>query len=271
MYQRLAPAQRLIRSTKRFLRCIRAFGVAPGVAVFFKLYVLAGYSNAARIIFVRIPGSQFPVVLRPQTSDIAIFEQIFLENEYDFEFPAKFSPRLIIDGGANIGLAAVYFARRYPQARIVSIEPERSNFEMLQRNASGYSQIKPIRAAIWSTSESLRIKNPNADKWIFQIDRSGGSDHVDVPGVTIDQIAREYGAGEVDLLKLDIEGAEKEVFSSHCDEWIERTQVMIVELHDWIVPGCGKAFFSATSKHPFNYFHRGEHEILISQRFSAPS
>ncbi len=266
MYQRLTQPQSLIRSTKRFLRCLTVLGIASGVAAFFKLYVFSRYQSSNQVIAIRIPQSQIPVVLRPKTSDVAIFEQIFLEREYDFEFPQQFSPKLIIDGGANIGLAAVYFANRYPQATIVSIEPEQSNFEMLQRNASPYSQIKPIRAAIWSTSEELKIKNPNADKWIFRVDRLEGSDQVEVPGVTIDQIASEAGAEQIDLLKLDIEGAERELFSSDCHAWITRTQVLIVELHDWIVPGCGKAFFSATSQHDFNYFHHGEHEILISQR-----
>jgi FkbM family methyltransferase len=265
MRQTSALWQSLVRHLIRFLRYSRAFGVASGIAAFWKLHVLASYLRPNDLVHVRIPGCRSPLALRAHTSDIATFEQIFLDKEYEFDFSKEFSPKLIVDGGANIGLAAVYFANRYPHARVVSIEPESSNFEILLRNASSYPRIEPIRAAVWSASENLRIKDRNAAKWLVQVERSRGTHEEDCRGITIDDIASKYGDGTIDLLKLDIEGAERELFSSACDAWINCTQVMIVELHDWLAPGAGKAFFSATSKHDFDYFHRGEHEILISR------
>ena len=65
------------------------------------------------------------------------------------------------------------------------------------------------------------------------------------PGLTVDAILRDAGQNRVDLLKIDIEGAEREVMSSSAN-WIDRVGVLMIELHDDIKPGCSEAFRSAT-------------------------
>jgi hypothetical protein len=68
------------------------------------------------------------------------------------------------------------------------------------------------------------------------------------------------GLDHIDLLKLDIEGAEKDVFEAADLQWMDRVRTIAVELHDRMRPGCGHAFFTASSRTPRNY---EVHEYLV--------
>jgi tRNA G46 methylase TrmB len=76
------------------------------------------------------PDIKFPFYLRVPSSDVETFEQIFIRQDYNFD--VKKSPKTIVDAGANIGLASLYFASKFPNSNIVAIEPEESNFELLK-------------------------------------------------------------------------------------------------------------------------------------------
>ena len=86
------------------------------------------------------------VYLRPGTTDQNVYDEIFLEREYDINLG---TPLFIVDAGAHIGLAAVFFASKYPKATVIAIEPEPSNFGVLLRNVENYNNIKPIQAGLW--------------------------------------------------------------------------------------------------------------------------
>ena len=93
-----------------------------------------------------------PVYIRENSSDTAVFNQVFYRNEYNIEL--KEEPEIIIDCGANIGLASVYFANKYPGALIIAIEPEPSNYEMLIKNTANYSNIHCHNNGVWMPRES---------------------------------------------------------------------------------------------------------------------
>ena len=125
--------------------------LAKKFTAYYRMFGLRGLSFAAqnkvlrtsREVAVVPPGVRHPVTLRLKTSDISTYEQVFGNDEYDFSLNNP--PRVIVDGGANIGLASIYFANRYPDAKIIAIEPEASNFSLLQRNVAAYPQITPIQ------------------------------------------------------------------------------------------------------------------------------
>ena len=75
-----------------------------------------------REITAHPPGILYPVQVRARTTDVDVYGQVLLDYEYSFDLP--FSPETIIDVGANIGMASIYFLHRYPKARIIAIEPE---------------------------------------------------------------------------------------------------------------------------------------------------
>src|SRR5262249_26266347 len=86
---------------------------------------------------------QFPVYARPETSDYAVFDQIFVENQYKF-LPDLPKRSLIIDCGANVGYSAAYFLSRYPLFTLLPLEPEPGNFHMPIRNIAPDNSPEPV-------------------------------------------------------------------------------------------------------------------------------
>ena len=187
---------------------------------------------------------------------MSVFEEIIVNSEYHFEYAGE--PRTIVDAGANIGLTSVFFANRFPQARIFAIEPEASNFEMLKKNAGAYPNIVCIHAALWKESIPLDLTNPGTGNWGFQTKehRADESTAGIVPGITLDQLMQSHGYDAIDVLKVDIEGAEKEVFEASAS-WIDRIGAIIIELHDRTKSGCSQSVYAAAKDFPIEW-RKGE-------------
>jgi FkbM family methyltransferase len=179
--------------------------------------------------------SNHRVYLRIDTSDFCAYRDVltFRSKSYDPDLPG-FSPNTIVDAGAHIGMSSILFALKYPAARIIALEPEPANFAALLRNTAPYKKITAIQAALWREDGEVTIGASNAHpKGAFQIVENGG---LRVRAITLETVMGETGIHSIDLLKVDIEGAEKELFES-CS-WIRNVGVIAIELHDRIRPGC---------------------------------
>ncbi|MEF2968106.1 FkbM family methyltransferase [Paenibacillus sp. M1] len=209
------------------------------------------------------PGVKFPVYVRLGTSDPTVYKQIFQGRDYIF--PLSFSPKLIIDGGANVGYGSVLFANAYPEAQIVAIEPEASNYEVLQYNTAPYKHITTVNSGLWNKDTHLKVKDNGLDKWGAMVEETSESDPDAFKAVTISSLMANYVGQEIDILKLDIEGAERELFTSDYEEWLSKVKVLIIELHDVMKPGCSKAFYNAVSNYNFVTFIRGENLVLFRE------
>jgi FkbM family methyltransferase len=159
-------------------------------------------------------------------------------------------PRFIIDAGAHIGCAALFFASSFPRANIAAIEPDPGNYQVLMRNTRGNQRIRAIHAAVWHRLEPVTIANEQDDPCAFQI-KSANDQCTAIQGLTVSAIIRECGFEKIDLLKLDIEGAEREIFGTGDLDWMNRTRAIIIELHDRFRPGCEAAFLSAAKRFGF--------------------
>jgi FkbM family methyltransferase len=204
-----------------------------------------------------------PVHLRIDTSDFCAYRDvlIFRSKSYDPGLPG-FSPTTIVDVGAHIGMASILFAIQYPAARIIAIEPEPSNFAALVRNTTPYKTITPIHAALWREDGEVFLGASQAHpKGAFQLVKDGG---LQVRAVTMDTVMRETGIDSIDLLKVDIEGAEIEIFKS-CP-WIRKVRVLTIELHDRLRPGCTWAVKNATKD--FHFTQQGEVTVFYRTRES---
>lgn len=216
-----------------------------------------------REITINLSSIGREIVLRGRTTDIACFEKIFLRDEYGTPFEKGTPPKFIIDGGANIGMATVYYASRYPSAKVFAVEPERDNFKMLTRNCAGLKNVILKRAALWPTKGKLGLKNSTNDAWAFLVEKPPASrNYEEIEAITIEQILNELGASKIDILKLDIEGSEKELFEN-CDNWLSNIGEIAIELHDRIKPGCAAAFYRAIARIDFRHEIKGEN-IFVS-------
>ena len=130
--------------------CRSRFGLKS--AIFTYVHLLFN-RDVGRVPFGQKTGHLF---LRPGTADQKLYDQIFVENEYDLDLA---DPSFIVDAGAYIGLSSIYFACKYPNATVVAIEPEESNFSVLLKNTKKYPKIKPERAGLWSRTSLLVIQD----------------------------------------------------------------------------------------------------------------
>lgn len=251
-------SQKRIKTVVKILSCVREYGVFQGIFILSKLY---GKSE----IIIQLPKYRGPIrlrSLREDVSDVSVFDKVFIQKEYDIP-GIDLAPKLIVDGGANIGCSTIFFANKYPNAKIISVEPDRSNYNRLLANSHLYNNIIPINAALWSRKTWLKMKNYEFGHMAVQVEEIDEPDEGAIPSLTITDLLETVHSDYIDILKLDIECAEKQVFEENSSAWLDKVGVIILELHDWIKPGCSTAFYHALSGYEFQQFIYGENIVVI--------
>ncbi|MBL8796080.1 MAG: FkbM family methyltransferase [Planctomycetia bacterium] len=154
------------------------------------------------------------------------FHEIFQQELYCFHSTNP-SP-LIIDGGANIGLGVLYFCRLYPRSRIIAFEPDPALFAMLERNVRtfGLDGVDTRNEALWVSTGIQSFQSEGAEAG--RLTRTGDQTTHSVPCVRL----RDYLRDPVDLLKLDIEGAETDVLLD-CRDLLHNVRNIFVEYHSF--------------------------------------
>lgn len=178
---------------------------------------------------LRLCGRELPVTLRPHDADLGILHEIFARHSY--RIPESLLPpesvTTIVDAGANIGLASLYLADRYRQARIIAVEPHPGNAQLMRANTAGIGRIVPVQAAVTPAGTAKVFIATTGRASHFQTtSRAAG---VAARGLTLQQLMAEHGIGQIDLLKIDVEGAEAAIFAQA--DFLERTGVIAAELH----------------------------------------
>jgi len=217
-------------------------------------------SNEYNLVKIKLPYIKYPIFKRSGTTDEKVYNKVFKYKEYDITI--NFEPKFIIDCGAYTGFSTVFFKNKFPGSLILAIEPDKSNYDMLMYNTYFYDNIHLFQTAIWSEkNKNLRIKNLNAGKWAFQVKTTESDEFVTFKSITINQLLNKYKQNTIDILKIDIEGTEKEIFTHNFENWLDKVRIIIIELHDNMIPGCSKTFFNAIKKYNFKYYKKGENII----------
>lgn len=211
-------------------------------------------------VFSVSPGRyKNPIYLRSGLSDTQVFSQVIWNEEYNLKHKVM-APKVIVDCGANIGLTSVYFANKYPNATIIAIEPERSNSDMLKKNTAKYPNVHCLNYGVWNRSAHLEIVDSSCDSWGFMVEEKEEANDQTISAISIDDIMEQFGIDGIDILKMDIEGSERDVFTSNTS-WLTRVKVLIVELHDGMRKDCSKTFFKALES--YNYKIKVQKESII--------
>jgi FkbM family methyltransferase len=174
------------------------------------------------------------ICLRSHTTDISVLSELIVSDGYDpvldwIDAP----PKTVIDLGANIGLASLWFLSRFPGASVIAVEPERGNASVLRENLSTSENVLRIYEACIGAYEREVTLDSSQGEWanrLVEIDGNSPPGCI-VPAIAMDRIIRENGVESIDLLKCDIEGAEIELFES-CGSWISKVRLAVVECHD---------------------------------------
>jgi FkbM family methyltransferase len=247
---------------------IKTFGLIQGLLLLRQI-VRNLPRNASEIKGYDVPGYGAKIFLRRTIADHATFKQCLVTNQYNFlDLPQaerllqsyrntlkKGERPLIIDGGANIGLATLWFARHFPEARIVAVEPDDANFRILQQNTRHLGErVTLIQGGVWHRNARLGILNPDSGAAAFRVGELPEGSIAGVPAFSIDDICSRMGTPSPLIVKLDIEGSQAHLFSANTG-WVGRTDLITLELDDWLLPwqGTSRSFFRCLSQYPFDY------------------
>lgn len=205
------------------------------------------------------------------SSDYWTVSQVFHDQDYNIEHLRRFSEilslanlspesakrPLILDLGANIGASANFLSQDWPNAQVWCFEPSARNVEFLRLNAS--KKLKVFHSAVGEHDGFCAIANPSAEPNGFRITDRFSEDFANkIEMVSMRTLMNRIisSGGRPFILKIDIEGAEREVFRSASD-WINEWPIIMVELHDWMLPG------SASSASVLKAFADARRDVVI--------
>lgn len=251
---------------------IKSFLNRIGIGAY--LFPKTPQSDINKLEYLKTSGDApiLDVAVRANGSDKMVFNQIFVVEEYKtvVEFMRQFKKETkgwkIIDGGANIGLTTLYFHQNLPDAKIVSIEPDKDNYAMIQKNlrSNNFSANgNVVNAGLWSKNTYLKTERSfrDGDDWSIVVKETDNGSNA-LKAYTITDIINQHFDGEIiDLLKLDIEGSEKYIFEAEAEvkRFLPKIRFVIIEIHDEM--NCRENIYAQLKKHNFKYFNAGESTI----------
>lgn len=249
---------------KDFLLITAYFGLLGGLLYVFKK-ITAKIIKKEVEVYKFSDGVKFPICIRLNTSDISVYHDIFQKNSFACLSNIT-DVKFIIDCGGYIGCSAIWFLNNYRNAHIIVIEPDPDNFILCSKNLSYYNQrVTLIHSAVWSYKRNLIVYKGNGSYWSTQVRETKNGEKIDICAVDIDTLIKESGFEKVDILKIDIEKAELDLFSHDYEKWMNKVKNLSIELHN---KKSEEVFFGALKKYNYQLSRSGELAVCknISQK-----
>lgn len=192
-----------------------------------------------------------PIEIRASTSDLEVaLDSLCGEFDQLIEQVGHLEHDIVVDAGGCIGTAAIVFSKAYPDAKILTIEPSPENFKLLSDNVRHYPNIVPVNGALTSESGRMELYDRGMGDWGHSLLRNSAQNKgqliATVDCVSVADLLKQNGAAGIDIIKIDIEGGEKDLFSRNTD-WVDDTKAICIELHERIVSGCTELFEQVTN------------------------
>lgn len=223
------------------------------------IFILTRYDARPRMIWLKCFGRYFTFRGHADRGVISHF----YKPGYRIRDSADRTIATVVDCGANIGDETVRFRHFHPAAHIVAVEAAAHNFNLLQRNFAHNSRTTCLHNGIWPTKARLKLDRVISNEGISVAEVTASDASYDVDAISIPDIMRNFGMEKIDILKLDVEGAEYKLFTEHIDDWIEHVNVLIFECPDHERPGTVSALYQKIATMDFDCFVNGENLVLI--------
>ncbi len=238
IYKERMAERRIFRDPSSWMKTLycRTLRRFPGLPLpFRKRRVEARLADGSKV-YCRLASSDFGVLFELMTPH--------RDGDYHRVTRGDLGPmRRIVDLGSNIGLSVRYWQRFWPDAKIVAVEPDSENLEMCRANIAAGPRpenVTVVGACVGATRRQVSLDR-SGDAWTIRMtsqgaEGGGGAGVVEsqtVPVYTVPDIVAKVSRGPeepIDLLKMDIEGAEQEIFASDTS-WLSHVRNMIVEIH----------------------------------------
>lgn len=175
----------------------------------------------------------------------------FYREGYQIQDSVEKPIRNILDCGANIGDETARFLHHHPLATIIAVEAERSKFDMLRNNFKNNKNVIPIHAGVWPIDTKLNVLSRTSMESFVVVEANEILSEY-IIGKSIVSIMQDAGWDKIDILKLDIEGAEFHLFSHNTHEWLHLVNVIIFEACDIDRLGCTQKNSPIIDQHRFS-------------------
>lgn len=172
------------------------------------------------------------IYFRTYAPDQYVINEIFLWDVYDIKNMKNVSN--VLDIGANIGAFSLSVSRKFPDCLITSVEPEPDNFSLLKKNCGDIPNITLLNKAVWSHSNGVNIVPNYGETAVNDVENS-----ISVESISFNDLLKSFS--NIDVLKIDVEGAEIDIILNADPESLKKIQFITGEFHgqvpqwgDWI-------------------------------------
>jgi FkbM family methyltransferase len=164
--------------------------------------------------------------------------ELWLEHAYTAGFYRPADGDVIIDAGANVGIFAIQMARQNRRCRVIALEPFAENFKYLEANVArgcpGTVTCCEVALGAGFSRGEMQAAGSRSLDHVLRVDSSAADG---VPVIPLAGLFDLAGAQEIDFLKVDIEGSERDVFAAVSPNLLGRFKRIAMEYHDQLVPG----------------------------------
>lgn len=183
-------------------------------------------NQLAELYKFRMKGESIDLLMRTNEGDLAIFYEIFWKEIYKIPFLVLPEKSVILDLGAHIGCTAIYFSMVYPDAQIYAVEASEESYNILKENVKSFKNIIAVQAVI-DSQDGVVCFDTSGYSFNSKLNHNGKM----VQSISISTLMMQYQITRVNLIKIDIEGAEKNILQNNVN-WLRQIDTMIIELHD---------------------------------------
>jgi FkbM family methyltransferase len=219
-------------------------------------------TNSYFIVEFKLNQNRKFIIRHRPSSDFAVFKSVIIDKQYSLNFQLKGNEqKVIIDAGANCGYTTIFFKDSFPNSFIYAVEPCQSNFEFLKANIqlNKLVDLKIINKALWYENDFLTLDMSFRDGLEHSVRTvKDVNNKFIIPAISLKNLINEFHIKNIDILKIDIEGAEAEIFDKdkHLSDFLKITKNIAIEIHDEF--NCRENIESILNNHIFNLVEVGE-------------
>ncbi|MDG1330754.1 MAG: FkbM family methyltransferase [Crocinitomicaceae bacterium] len=216
-----------------------------------------------------IKDTKYAFAIDEISSDSDVFNQIMVEEEYQYvtELMSKHNieVKTVIDAGANVGYTAIYLSHFYKNMQLIALEPNTETFRRLKLNMdlNNLDHVILHQKGLWNKNTFLKPDHSFRDgqAWSFRLEETTNEAEKLFEVTSINSLMEEHQLANIDFLKIDVEGGEKEIFNAEADlSWLQKVKVIAIEIHDEFE--C-REDIEGILKQQFELFYSGELTIGI--------